>query len=158
MVGRSKQKPTALLCIQSSSAEIAWDFDLVAQCTKAAGPLSLFCGRVAGFWNKDLCLVCHFLPRSLQCRQGLHHPAGLEGERICGHSFPKSSKWGPRKKRVQRPINPLRKSWKTWWWKGTFFLKARPICQWNWAWKIWEELGHCSPWWRYNRCVGMVGF
>ena len=122
--------------------------DLVGQGTKAGGPLSLFCGEVAGFRNKDLCLVCNFLRRSLQCRQGLHHPAGLEGERICGHSFPKPSKWGPRKKRVQRPINPLRKSWKPLWWKGTFFLKGREICQWNWAWKIWEGLGHSSPWWR----------
>ena len=87
--------------------------DLVGQGTEAAGPLSLFCGEVAGFQNKDLCLVYNFLPHSLQCQQDLHHPAGLEGERISGHSFPKSSKWGPRKKRVQRPINPLRKSWKT---------------------------------------------
>ena len=73
-------------------------FDLVGQGTKASGLLSLSCGKAAGFRNKDLWLECNFLPCSLQCGQGLHHPARLEGERICGRSFPKSSKLGPKRR------------------------------------------------------------
>lgn len=85
-------------------------FDLVYQGTEASGLLSSFCGEAAGFRNKDLWLECNFLPCSVQCGQGLYHPATLERRSICDHGFPKPSKLGPQKKRFLGPIGSLRKT------------------------------------------------